>query len=77
MDGPLVELSIISDVFASGVGSVEKLSDGLVRITFYAEARDELGKPIHLVVAKIVRPMHGLTDQLAAMARSTISVMAH
>lgn len=53
---PLVELSHVPDVFVSGIGRIDKLGGGMVRVVFYAEERNSDGAVERVVVAKIVRP---------------------
>ena len=54
---PLVDLGNCPDIFASGIAKVERIGGDCVRLTMYVNDTDESGKPIRVVVAKLVRPI--------------------
>lgn len=65
---PLIEAVFCQDIFAEGVASVERIAGECVRVTMYATAKDEHGKLIHVVVAKLVRPICSLMNRDSVMA---------
>lgn len=66
---PLVELSHVPDVFVSGIGRIDKLGGGMVRVVFYAEERASDGSVERVVVAKIVRPLATWHEALKMIAQ--------
>lgn len=46
----------VPDVFVSGLGRIERLSGGLVRLVFYTE-RVEAGATVRVIGARIIRPV--------------------
>lgn len=61
----LIEEAVCPDIFVSGVGKVEKLSGGLVRVIFYVERQTDSGKSERVVVAKIVRTLASIVEATA------------
>lgn len=60
MEMLLIEPVHIQDIFASAIARVDRLPGDCVRLVFYVEDKDETGRPIRVVVAKLVRPITGL-----------------
>lgn len=58
----------VPDVFASGLGKIEKLSSGIVRLTFYVEETRPDGSIEHRVVARILRDRASLGNSIMAIA---------
>lgn len=51
---PLVEPIAVQDVYASGVSEAEDISDGLFRLTFYANQRSITGDRERVIVDRVV-----------------------
>ena len=62
----------VADVFASGLGKIEKLSGGCLRIYLYAEQAplDGEGPVEKQVVAKIVVPASALPDAILMLTQT-------
>jgi hypothetical protein len=63
----MIEPAHIQDVFASGLGRIDKLSGGMIRLVFYVEEVGPEGIERH-VVAKIIRHRSSLGHSLKAIA---------
>lgn len=50
----LSEPFAVVDTYATGIGRIEKLKGGNVRVVFYAETEQEDGSISNVIVAKIV-----------------------
>lgn len=72
LDLPLIEEAVIPDIFISGIGRIEKLAGGMVRVVYYAERQIEPGLIEHVVVAKLVRPIATLIDAMRIL-RNTLA----
>ncbi len=51
---PLVEPIAVQDVYVSGVSEAEDISDGLLRLTFYANQRSVTGDRERVIVDRVV-----------------------
>jgi hypothetical protein len=62
-----IEIVPVPDTFASGIGKVEKIAEGLLRVYLYAMQGANCGRgPLERVlVAKIVIPVAGLSPLVA------------
>lgn len=60
VDG-LTEPAIVYDTFVSGLGMVERVDGGLMRLTYYADTIDPYsGARCKNIVLRMVRPLHRL-----------------
>lgn len=53
----LIEEAYCPDVFVSGIGKIEKLEGGMVRVVFYSERHGDDGQIERVIVLKLVRPL--------------------
>jgi len=60
----------IMDIYVDGIASVEPLSGGIFRVTYFTYARAPGSATVErLIVAKIVRPMSALLSPQGTMAK--------
>lgn len=71
---PLIEEAYCPDIFVSGIGKIEKLTGGMVRITFFSERRGEGGRCERVVSAKIVRPLSTWPQAMRMLAMAIADV---
>lgn len=67
----LVELYAVPDTYCSGLGSVEQLPGGDVRLTFQVDKRDLDGSRINVVVDNIVMPASNIADAILKLTVAT------
>ena len=69
----LQEIVPIQDVFASGLGAIERMDGGLYRLWFYvlqAPAGDDEGEAEKIVVAKVIAPVSAVPDTVLKLVAS-------
>lgn len=66
---PLIEEACFPDVFVTAIGRIERLTSGLVRITYYTERRNDAGDMEHVVALKMIRPIETWPQAARMMAR--------
>lgn len=64
---PLVEIKPVRDIVVSGIGRIERLTGGVARVIFYVEQMDG-PDTVHVVAAKIVRPVSTWSQSLRMIA---------
>lgn len=70
MPVPLVEDGVVPEVFVSGIARIERLSGGMVRITFYSERHTDQGEMEHVTAAKIISPLLTWPQALKMLSRA-------
>jgi hypothetical protein len=65
---PLVETNHVADVFATGIGRIERVGPSCARLTLVCDATDGFGRPERLVVARVIVQIAGIPETLAAVS---------
>jgi hypothetical protein len=66
----LVEPFAVIDIFTSGVGRVEILRGGNMRLTYFTDATAENGRVERVVAAKIIIPIDAVIDCREQVSRA-------
>lgn len=76
----LIEDVSIPDVFVNGIAKIERLSGGLIRISYYAERRNDRGDMEHVLALRIVRSLESMAQSIKMtamfLARSDVPMVA-
>ncbi len=64
----LIEDASIPDIYVNGIAKIERLSGDAIRISYYAERRNERGEMEHILAARIVRSQDSLTKSVKMIA---------
>jgi hypothetical protein len=64
----LIEDSAVIDVFVNGIAKLERLSGGLIRLSFYVERRDSRGEMEHALALRVVRSLESLSESIKLTA---------
>ncbi len=64
----LIEDASIPDVFVSGIAKIERMEGGTIRMSYYAERRNERGETAHYLVLRVVRTLESLTQSMKLTA---------
>lgn len=65
----LIEPYCVQDIYADGIGDVQRLGDGVFRTVYFTWARSAGGIYERHVVAKLVRPRSSLLNPMGDLAR--------
>ncbi|MEX6506969.1 hypothetical protein [Jiella sp. M17.18] len=65
---PLVDMSNVPDVYASGTLPIDDLGDGMVRVSFYSVQRGICGNAERIVQVKVVMSRFAVLDLAMAAA---------
>lgn len=65
----MIEEMALADVVVTAIGKIERLTGGLVRLTFYSERWNERGEKEHVVALKLVRPIETWPQAVRLMSR--------
>ncbi len=64
----LIEDVSIPDVYVNGIAKIERLSGEAIRISYYAERRNERGEMEHVLALRVVRSQESLTKSVKLIA---------
>ncbi len=76
----LIEESSIPDIFISGIAKMERLSAGMIRVSYYTERHNHRGEIEHVLALRVIRSLESLkeTKRLVnlLLARADIPLVA-
>lgn len=66
----LIEEGQLPEFFVSGIGRIEKLAGGMVRVVFYSERRLDTGEVERVAVCRMIRPIATWHESLQIVSRA-------
>ncbi len=58
----LIEESSVPDIFISGIAKMERLSAGMIRVSYYTERHNHRGEIEHVLALRVIRSLESLVE---------------